>query len=72
MSPYIFPIRPDEDVHVENEVNLRPRSYSNQDDFHSLPKLKLVGGSSELGKVNFDVSLIDMEVKEEINKTSSP
>jgi hypothetical protein len=70
MSPYIFPIRPDDEVHVENEVNLRPRSYSNQEDFHSLAKL--VGGSSELGKVNFDVSLIDQQVKEEINKTSSP
>ena len=60
MSPYIFPIRPDEDVHVESEVCLRQRSYSNQEDFHSLPKPALLcNGSSELGKVNFDVSLID-------------
>ena len=73
MSPYIFPIRPDEDVHVENEVNLRPRSYSDCNGFNSKPKPSvLCNGCSQLGQVNFDVSLIDQQVKEEINKTSSP
>jgi hypothetical protein len=52
LSPYIFPIRADEDVTVENEISLRPRSYSDYKSFSSLPKpAVLCKGIAEIGKV---------------------